>query len=794
MSRPFPITLCVVLTTLSLHSQTPWQWRNPQPQGNGFYGVSFHSSDTGIAVGSFGAIVRSVDAGRTWANRPYVTVRQLWDVSMRDGRIGIAVGDSATVLRTSDGGLQWSHIYTGERVNFRVVRFVGRDTVYIAGDSGRVLRSINAGATWQGLGTGVVGTLHGLSFLNAKVGMAVGLGGTVIRTDNAGVTWSKCTNLPAHAKLFGAFFRDAQTLIVCGDSMRIHRSSNAGINWQNVSAPNGDVRMTLYRPAFFGSDTGFIAGQVASVRTYDGGRTWDAVGNSYNRTFRGISTIGDSCVLYTGETPNSFERSSNRGSTWKKLFNDPIPQWQDGCFLGPEVVFATTTGAAYYRSMDGGRSWQAQTLWNRAGINAVHFSDSLRGLLACDRGVIMRSSDGGYIWTRVDSGRAGDLKGVAFASPTVAIAVADSIALRSTDAGITWSVIPLPGCHGPTRVYFVTAQTGFIIGSQGIYRTSDAGTQWSLVFQNSDPLDPLEGIRFVSPSHGYCVGDENQIVKTTNGGVTWRDCSPSGTRREFYDVYFENVFNGIAVGRRIPGEFDFSGILRTTDGGANWFDELPYAEYPLERILFRNPSYGLILGGSGTVLFTTTGVTPVNLESFTADLVEDRVSLRWTTAGETANNGFEIQRREGGKSYQTIGFVKGYGTTNERHDYSFMDRFVRPGEYWYRLRQIDFDGTTEYSPEIHVLIDSPDGFALESVYPNPGNGMAGIRMTCSKATTNGSIVLFDVMGRLVERIETGMLRAGSQTFSVDWSGFPAGMYRLAVYAGNNVRSATIVIR
>jgi len=94
-------------------------------------------------------------------------------------------------------------------------------------------------------------------------------------------------------------------------------------------------------------------------------------------------------------------------------------------------------------------------------------------------------------------------------------------------------------------------------------------------------------------------------------------------------------------------------------------------------------------------------VIPVELTSFTASVNENDVTLNWVTASEINNQGFEIERNSG-NGFQTIGHIAGYGTSSETHNYSFVDQSLNAGTYSYRLKQLDLDGTFEYSDVIEV--------------------------------------------------------------------------------------------
>ena len=108
-------------------------------------------------------------------------------------------------------------------------------------------------------------------------------------------------------------------------------------------------------------------------------------------------------------------------------------------------------------------------------------------------------------------------------------------------------------------------------------------------------------------------------------------------------------------------------------------------------------------------------VIPVELTSFAATVQGNAVHLIWSTSTETNNKGFEIERLQDNKieilkDWDLIGFVKGNGSTTEPINYSFIDENVQPGVYQYRLKQIDFDGTSTYSNTIEVEIISPSEY------------------------------------------------------------------------------------
>ena len=127
---------------------------------------------------------------------------------------------------------------------------------------------------------------------------------------------------------------------------------------------------------------------------------------------------------------------------------------------------------------------------------------------------------------------------------------------------------------------------------------------------------------------------------------------------------------------------------------------------------------------------------PVELISFFANLIKDKVELLWQTATETNNSGFEILRgvypansgtQNDNNEWKRIGFIEGSGTTTEPKTYSFVDEDVTTGKYKYRLKQIDFDGSFEYSSIVEVAVGIPTEYLLEQNFPNPFNPSTTIK-------------------------------------------------------------------
>ena len=176
---------------------------------------------------------------------------------------------------------------------------------------------------------------------------------------------------------------------------------------------------------------------------------------------------------------------------------------------------------------------------------------------------------------------------------------------------------------------------------------------------------------------------------------------------------------------------------------------------------------------------------PVELISFTAQVYHEFVELKWKTATETNNRGFEIERRDydaQNSEWKSLGFVKGRGTASGIKEYSFTDKTVRKSKFKYRLKQIDFDGTVNYSNAIEVDFSIPLKFKLFQNYPNPfgkasfaGNNLTEIKFYLPEKC-NAKLTIYNVLGEEVFRLINQSLETGMHTVSFNASSLKTGIY------------------
>ncbi len=175
---------------------------------------------------------------------------------------------------------------------------------------------------------------------------------------------------------------------------------------------------------------------------------------------------------------------------------------------------------------------------------------------------------------------------------------------------------------------------------------------------------------------------------------------------------------------------------------------------------------------------------PVELTDFGYRLNGKDVTLYWFTASENNNLGFEIQKlSQAQRQFFRIGFVRGNGTTVGNHEYAFIDRNGAVSSSRYRLKQLNFDGTFEFSPEIEVIISIPTQYKLIQNYPNPFNTHTTIEYQIAHKS-NVQITVYDLIGNMTKILVNE--QKNPAWYQIKWDGRNS--------FGHQVNSGTYFIR
>jgi agmatine/peptidylarginine deiminase len=179
--------------------------------------------------------------------------------------------------------------------------------------------------------------------------------------------------------------------------------------------------------------------------------------------------------------------------------------------------------------------------------------------------------------------------------------------------------------------------------------------------------------------------------------------------------------------------------------------------------------------------FIADGILPVELASFDLFSQNGDVVLKWVTISELNNKEFLLERKQEGSDWQEVARVTGKGTSTSTTSYSYTDKNIGQGVFFYRLVQVDFDGTTKFYDKAEVTVESFDYFLYQN-YPNPFNPSTVIFFNLKKeGFVNLSI--YNSIGEKVAEPLNEMLQNGIHKVEFNASNLPAGVYIYKLSAG-----------
>ena len=301
----------------------------------------------------------------------------------------------------------WITQQSGTTSPLNAIYFTDTNTGYIVGYYGTILKTVNGGTTWTAQTSGTPYILTSVFFTDSNIGYAVGWYGTILKTINGGITWTALTSGVSFA-LYSVHFTDANTgYVVIGDS-------GGGI-----------------------------------LKTVDGGSTWTIQDSG--------ATVPLYSIFFTGNTV---------------------------CAVGFEIMLESNNG-----------DWAVQNnyIYTNSNLNSVYFTDTNTGYSVGSGGTILNTIDGGKTWRAQTSGTTNDLYSVYFSDVNTGYAVGGSLIwsdsgidivgkpyigtiLKTTNGGATWTSQLSGTIYRLYSVYFTNFNTGYAVGDGGtILKTITSG-------------------------------------------------------------------------------------------------------------------------------------------------------------------------------------------------------------------------------------------------------------------------------------------------------------------------------
>lgn len=782
--------LFVLFFPVLLYCQDEWIKLNG-PGGGSIKGL-VAKGDTILAGTGYGKglIFYSTDRGNHWAEANYKFTGPVSDFAFTSDGGVLAAAGSKGIIKSFDLK-NWFDVFSYQNKEFYSIGFGETGNLY-AGSDPNFFVSTDNGLTWSFIFANPFGVRDLVSF----GGKTYASGGDFVcsKVEPNGL-WEIVLYYNGYIMYHLA---QNQNTIFAPNYGQFNVSTDNGMSWSNRDTNNFFHGEQLLHTIF----NNRLIGACEDLTYYWFGDNWGAV------------------------------VSDDHGYNWR-LSNTGILSLTTGTKLaasGNDTFLGTENGGVY-KSTDFGDTWTSSSLGlNAANVYNIHFDEN-ENLYAAARGSgVYKSTDKGMSWTRLVS----DLfdcyindvfpyNGLLFVGTYYGF-------FKSTDDGQTWSQVNGMNCI-PWKFY-TDAQNRLYFIECGIYRSTNSGTSW---VQIANGFPTMESLAFDSSGNIYAGTWKGKIFKSTNDGATWV--------QKFYLGNELNSINGLCVapnGTLFATNWKY-GILRSTDEGETWqrvkIDDGDQNWWPIEcsknGVVYTSTRGGNFFSSTDNgdtwqnisgnaykcvakdIIFdkdqfvymaTDEGIwrslypTPVELISFTAYAAEGNITLSWQTASETNNKGFEIQRKTPGPSslegvevnWTILDFVNGAGTAAENNSYSYIDKNPGTGKYTYRLKQVDFNGSFEYSKEIDAEINTPVEFSLRQNYPNPFNPTTIIEFSLPQEE-NVNLSLYSMLGEKLKVLINEKMTEGMHKYTLDAAALPSGVYVYRIKAGGFVDTKKLLL-
>jgi photosystem II stability/assembly factor-like uncharacterized protein len=546
MSFLFPATVCA-----------EWQWMNPTPTGEMLIDWSPVDQQKHFALGTNGFILKTEDAGLTWAGRYAEGYPELIAIDCRDSETFLALAAGGKVLKSKDGGITWELLYQGID-ELRDISFVSNASGFAVGEGGVVLSTQDGGSTWFRSVLPTSPDLRKIILLDPDTAIAVCSLGGYWKTLDGGTTWL-CYDFSQTKFRDLAFINSRVGYAVCYEYVygtryaRIYKTEDGGEFW----VQKGRLRVSysedlsivfwtdgngmlldgnyIYRTVDDGQSfqivqvlssggMGFGAGEGGNVHVYgqgglllqshDEGGTWESAQDSV-LPYSGWPLMGG--IFVNEEAGFLFDReniykTANDGLTWQTALSD---EWADfSCLSFPSARIGYASGTRLWATADGGEAWspietdfdpgQVQFITERTGFVSEEGSNYCEGA-----GYGGYGGYGGYSGDECPSGL-----------------------YVTSDGGRSWTEVPLEPIYGTTfgisSFHFPSSAIGFVARYEGnprstkiwrIRETVGLG-QWSIELVHQFPGSDIRVLHFRDEAVGIAASGA-EIYRTLDGGRNW---------------------------------------------------------------------------------------------------------------------------------------------------------------------------------------------------------------------------------------------------------------------------------
>ena len=783
-----------------------WTELNPKVPRVDYLGIHFFNKDTGWACGANGAVIKTINGGEDWLIAQTPVTNILLKINSYNGLVVIATGYDGAIIRSIDDGENFVQVISGvgSGIDLWGVQMLNDTLGWVCGLNQTLLKTTDTGLTWQPVNTGFNQNYWALDFLDEQYGMIACGNGKVLKTTDGGNSWAEYQAGDA-SNLYSIDFINSLHIVLAGANGKNVYSSDGGETWiQNGRLQHDELNSIKFIDTDTGYTIGTYGGDSWGIRkTTNRGVTW------FSPPIQNLSEweleLLPNGIGYSAGSDLWINKTAGGYDNWNGLFMNR--NFVDVFFTDELTGYApdgTWTGGPLYKTTDGGNNWfglpnfPSQVFTST--LRCVTFTDSVTGFAGSAPCRIVKTTDAGDSWHIVNRTGLTDTIGLInrffFISPTTGWAVTTRGGiLKTTDAGENWLAQLNAGVSVIFQsIYFVDSLYGWTSGGRP-HKTTDGGNSW--VQQTNTTIWNSNDVYFPNQDTGWIAKRSSintSLFKTTNGGITWLGIPEVLGASNFY--IFPDKNHWLVTGSILINFIVYKKYI-TYDAGNNWIDISNDAPVGFGGFSAVTDMRGYAVGSLGLILwYNDTTYVPVELISFEGIVENNKIILTWQTASELNNRGFYVEKSFDKVNWLNFGFVEGNGTTTNSNTYTFIDD-LSLNQYsnhtlFYRLKQIDYDGTFEYSNTIEVEIGSPNKFSLEQNYPNPFNPSTSIKYALS-SNQFVSLKVFDVLGKEVATLINEDKSAGSYNTEFNAFHLSSGIYYYQFRAGDFVETKKMIL-
>lgn len=772
-----------------------------------------------------------------------------------EGYYNIDALRGAGIFKSTDGGDRWEQLASTANSQFyfinKLAHHPAQSNILLAATRNGLYRTIDCGETWTMVATGGVSATRSLDVLFHRTNPEIALAAFgsfytdgIYRSIDGGGTWQKVTDglpsnhgrialasAPSNPDVFYASLTNQTDYTLLG----LYKSVDAGASWNQINAGTGIDYLSYGNNGASGqgwydhaiavdpqnSDIIWTGG-IDIYRSTNGGQTfaekthwYGGYGYPYIHADQHIiEFVGNSSDTILVGNDGGIFRTVNGGEQWTSLnTNLNITQFYSGASApGTDIFYGGTQDNGTLKSSASGLMWST-VFGGDGGATAVNYNNLNIVYTEYVHLDIKKSTNGGLTWVSAVNGIENTERSERslFIAPFIMdptdpdILYAGTHKLyRTMNAAVSWQAISddvtWGGAISAIAVSGLSPHTIYTGSSDGrLCRTTDGGANW-MDADNGLPfgryitritIHPSDSSVVYATYSGYATGQH--VFRTCDGGSSWTNISSN-----LPDI----PVNAIAINPVPPYNLYVGtdlGVFESPDDGTTWLvANNGLANVVIQDLFFHTDKSGnfqLVAASHGRGMFiTVSSVVPVELSQFQAENLGRIVTLEWHTESETNSVCFEIQRQSDSTGFATIGTLPAAGTSTVHQEYHFVDRKIeRPGNYTYRLKQIDTNGGYSFSKQVDVdLSHAFKQLKLWPNYPNPFNATTMIRYQIPEPQ-HVQVKIFNVEGQLVKKILDEYQHAGIHTIPWKAGTIPSGVYLCCITANNMQQTLKVML-